>query len=470
MADNEYDFLVIGAGPGGYIAAIRAAQLGLKTALVEKRKSLGGTCLNVGCIPSKALLHSSHLYEGAKKDFAVQGVKSEKITLDLKTMMAHKASVVGDTIKGLDFLISKNNIERFVGAGTITAKGEVTLSPGGKGKKQVLNSKAIVIATGSDVASLAGIDIDEKQIVSSTGALEFPKVPNTMVVIGAGVIGLELASVWRRLGAEVTVVEVLDHILLGMDGEISKQMERILKRQGFNFRLSSKVIGVKKAKTGVTVAVERVNGGDVERIKADVVLVSVGRVPYTEGLGLENIGIKLDEHGFVPVNDYFQTSAEGVYAIGDVIGGVMLAHKAEDEGVVLAEMIAGQSGHIDYDTIPSIIYTWPEVAGVGKTEEQLKQAGIKYNTGKFPFTANARARAMGDSDGFVKILADAETDRILGAHIIGATAGDLIQECVVAMEFGGSAEDIARTCHGHPGLSEVVKEAALAVAGRALHI
>ena len=470
MADNEFDFLVIGAGPGGYVAAIRAAQLGLKTALVEKRETLGGTCLNVGCIPSKALLHSSHLFEGAQHEFAAQGIKAEKVSLDLKAMMAHKDGVVSDTIKGVDFLIGKNKIERFVGTGAISGKGEVTVDPGGKGKKHVLKSKAIVIATGSDIAPLAGVEIDEKQIVSSTGALELNKVPKKMIVVGAGVIGLEMGSVWRRLGAEVTVVEFLDHILPGMDSEVSKQMQRTLKRQGMKFELSSKVTGAKKAKTGVTLTVEPVAGGDTQELKADVVLVSIGRIPYTDGLGLEAVGVKADARGFIPVNEKFQTSAEGVYAIGDVIGGAMLAHKAEDEGVVLAEMVAGQSGHIDYDAIPAIVYTWPEVAGVGKTEEQLKEADVKYNVGKFPFMANARARAMGDVEGWVKILADAETDRVLGVHIIGAAAGDLIQECVVAMEFGGSAEDIARTCHGHPGLSEVVKEAALAVAGRALHI
>lgn len=470
MADNEFDFVVIGAGPGGYVAAIRAAQLGLSTALVEKRETLGGTCLNVGCIPSKALLHSSHLFEEAGTGFADHGIKASKVELDLKTMMAHKDGVVSDTIKGVDFLMKKNKITRLLGTGVITAKGEVTVDPGGKGKKEVLKAKHIVIATGSDVAPLPGVDIDEKQIVSSTGALALPKVPKSLIVVGAGVIGLEMGSVWRRLGAEVTVVEFLDHILPGMDAELSKHTQRTLRRQGMNFEMSRKVTAAKKAKSGVTLTVESVKGGDIEEMKAEIVLVAIGRKPYTDGLGLDEIGVERDERGFVKVNDKFQTSVDGVYAIGDVIGGAMLAHKAEDEGVVLAEIVAGQSGHIDYDAIPGIVYTWPEVASVGKTEEQLKEAGIEYNIGKFPFTANARARAMGDVEGFVKILADATTDRVLGVHILGPAAGDLIQECVVAMEFGGSAEDIARTCHGHPGLSEVVKEAALAVAERALHI
>ena len=469
MADNEFDFLVIGAGPGGYVAAIRAAQLGMKTALVEKRETLGGTCLNVGCIPSKALLHSSHLYEGAAHEYAAFGIKTGKVELDLKSMMANKDGVVADTVKGVDFLVKKNKITRFLGAGAITGKGEVTVTPA-KGAPDVLKAKQIVIATGSDVAPLPGVAIDEKQIVSSTGALELAKVPKTMVVVGAGVIGLEMGSVWRRLGADVTVVEFLDHILPGMDSELSKQTQQLLEKQGMTFQLSHKVTGAKSSKSAVTLSVEPVAGGDAQEIKAEVVLVAIGRRPYIQDLGLENAGVEVEKGGFVVVNDHFQTNVEGIYAIGDVIGGAMLAHKAEDEGAVLAEIVAGQSGHIDYDAIPGIVYTWPEVAAVGKTEEQLKEAGVNYNAGKFPFMANARARAMGDVDGFVKILADAETDRVLGVHILGPAAGDLIQECVVAMEFGGSAEDIARTCHGHPGLSEVVKEAALAVAGRALHI
>ncbi|MEK9677421.1 MAG: dihydrolipoyl dehydrogenase [Rhodospirillaceae bacterium] len=468
MADT-YDVTVIGGGPGGYVAAIRAAQLGGKVALVEKRSTLGGTCLNVGCIPSKALLHSSHIYAEAQHSFAKHGIKAKDVSLDLKTMMAHKDGVVSDTIKGVDFLMKKNKIDRLLGTGTITATGKVDITPE-KGKKQSITTKNIIIATGSDVTTLPGVEVDEKQIVTSTGALELSKVPNSMVVIGAGVIGLEMGSVWSRLGAKVTVVEFMDNILFGMDGEISKNMRHILKKQGLDFKLGAKVTGAKKAKTGVTLTIQPKAGGNAETLKADVVLVSIGRRPFTDGLGLDKVGVKMDERGFIQTDGHFKTNVDGIYAIGDVIGGAMLAHKAEDEGVVLAEMLAGQSGHIDYDAIPGIVYTWPEVAGLGKTEEQLKEAGVNYNVGKFPFTANARARAMGDTEGFVKILADAETDAVLGVHIVGAAAGELIQECVTVMEFGGAAEDIARICHGHPGLSEVVKEAALAVDGRALHM
>lgn len=468
MADNNFDVVVIGAGPGGYVAAIRAAQLGLSAAIVEKRETLGGTCLNVGCIPSKALLHTSHMYHAAHDGFAAMGIKASKVDLDLKAMMAYKDGVVGDTVKGVDYLMKKNKITRLLGTGSIPAAGQVTVT-GADGKAETIQAGNIIIATGSGVTPLPGVDIDEKQIVSSTGALELPKVPKTMAVIGAGVIGLELGSVWSRLGAEVTVIEFLDHVLPGMDAEISKHMQRTLKKQKIGLKLSSKVTGARKSKTSVTLDVEPVAGGEAAQVKADVVLVAVGRRPYTDGLGLEGLGIEPDK-GFIPVDAHFQTKVPGVYAIGDVIGGAMLAHKAEDEGVAVAEIIAGQSGHIDYDAIPGIVYTWPEVAGLGKTEEQLKEAGIEYNVGKFPFTANARARAMGDTDGFVKILADKETDRVLGVHILGPAAGDLIQECVAVMEFGGSAEDIARTCHGHPGLPEAVKEAALDAGGRALHI
>ncbi len=467
MADTTYDVTYIGAGPGGYVSAIRAAQLGLKVAIVEKRPTLGGTCLNVGCIPSKALLHSSHLYEEATDGMASHGVIASGVKLDLKTMMGHKDSVVSDTIKGVDYLMKKNKIDRLLGTGSIAAPGSVTVTDD-KGKSQTITTKNIVIATGSDVAPLPGVEIDEKLIVSSTGALELTKVPKKMIVIGAGVIGLELGSVWRRLGAEVEVVEFLDVCLPGSDAEVSKIAQRSLKKQGMKFKMKSKVTGAKTSKTGVTLTVEPRDGGDAEEMKADCVLVAIGRRPYTEGLGLEAAGVEMDR-GFIKTTDGFKTNVAGIYAIGDVIGGMMLAHKAEDEGVVLAEMLAGQSGHINYDAIPAIVYTWPEVASVGKTEEQLKEAGIAYNAGKFNFTANARARAMSATDGFVKILADAATDEVLGVHIVGPAAGDLIQECVVAMEFGGSAEDIARTCHGHPGLSEVVKEAALDVDNRALH-
>jgi dihydrolipoamide dehydrogenase len=470
MAEEPFDVVVIGAGPGGYVAAIRAAQLGLKTALVEKRETLGGTCLNVGCIPSKALLQSSHLFEEANHTFADHGIKSGKMTVDVAAMMKRKDSVVGDTVKGIDFLMNKNKITVVTGTGTITAADEVSVAAGKSKKKQVLKTENIIIASGSDVAPLPGVDIDEKQIVSSTGALTLSKVPKTMVVIGAGVIGLEMGSVWRRLGAKVTVVEFLDCVFPGMDGEISKQAQRIFGKQGIEFKLSTKVTGAKKTKDGVTLSMESVDGKSKETMQADVVLVAIGRRPYIEGLGLDKVGVEVTDRGFVKVDGDYQTNVPGIFAIGDTIGGAMLAHKAEEEGYVCAELIAGQSGHIDYNAIPGVVYTWPEVAGVGKTEEQLKEDGVEYKVGKFPFSANARARANNDTDGFVKILSDKTTDRILGVHIIGPEAGDLIQEAVVAMEFGASAEDLARTSHGHPGLSEAVKEAALGAYDKALHI
>jgi len=467
---EAYDLIVIGGGPGGYVAATRAAQLGLKTAIVEKRGALGGTCLNVGCIPSKALLQSSHHYHVAETEFAHHGIKA-KISLDLKTMMGRKDKVVADLTQGVEFLMKKNKVDYVIGEGTIKAAGEVVITPPKKGaKKQTLKTDNILIATGSDVAPLPGVKIDEKKIVSSTGALDLKTVPKTLCVVGAGVIGLELGSVWRRLGAKVTVVEFLDHILPGMDAEISKQMQRTLKKQGIEFKLSTKVTGAKTAKAGVTLTTEPVAGGKKETMKVEIVLAAIGRLPFTNGLGVDKAGVEMDDRGFVKVDEDFQTNVEGIFAIGDVIGGAMLAHKAEDEGVVCVEVMAGQSGHIDYDSIPGIVYTWPEVASVGKTEEQLKDAGVKYNVGKFPFTANSRARCNADTDGFVKILADAATDAVLGCHIIGPEAGDLIQEVVVAMELSGSAEDIARICHGHPGLSEAVKEAALAANGRAFHM
>ncbi len=468
MAEEPFDVVVIGAGPGGYVTAIRAAQLGLKTALVEKRETLGGTCLNIGCIPSKALLQSSHLYEEANHTFADHGIKAGKMTVDVTAMLKRKDAVVSDTVKGIDFLMKKNKITVVTGTGAITAADEVSVTQGKK--KQVLKTENIIIATGSDVAPLPGVKIDEKQIVSSTGALTLTKVPKSMVVIGAGVIGLEMGSVWRRLGAKVTVVEFLDCVFPGMDGEISKQAQRIFGKQGMEFKLSTKVTGAKAGKDGVALTMESVDGSKKETLKADVVLVAIGRRPYIEGLGLDKVGVEVTDRGFVKVDDDYQTNVPGIFAIGDAIGGAMLAHKAEEEGYVCAELIAGQSGHIDYNAIPGVVYTWPEVAGVGKTEEQLKEAGIEYKIGKFPFSANARARANNDTDGFVKILSDAKTDRILGAHIIGPEAGDLIQEVVVAMEFGGSAEDLARTSHGHPGLSEAVKEAALGAYDKPLHI
>ncbi len=468
MAD-PYDLIIIGGGPGGYVAAIRAAQLGLKVACVEKRGSLGGTCLNVGCIPSKAMLQSSHHYESAVHEFAAHGVKTGKVVVDLKTMVGRKDKVVEDLTKGIEFLFKKNNIDYIIGAATITAAGTVEVAPQA-GDSHVLTTQSIIIATGSDVAPLPGVTIDEKKIVSSTGALALTKVPRSMIVVGGGVIGLELGSVWRRLGASVTVVEYLDDILPGMDAEIVKQMTRTMKKQGMKFKLKSKVASATTSKDGVILSVEPRDGGEPEKMNADVVLVAIGRRPYSDGLGLDAVGVAVDKRGFITVDHNFQTNVPGIFAIGDVIGGAMLAHKAEEEGVAIAELLAGQSGHVNYDVIPGVVYTHPEVATLGKTEEQLTADGIAYSVGKFPFSANSRARCNGDSDGFVKILADSATDRVLGVHIIGPAAGDLIQEAVSVMEFGGSAEDIARTCHAHPGLSESVKEAALAVAGRAIHM
>lgn len=468
MSDNSFDVVIIGGGPGGYVAAIRAAQLGLKTACVEKRGALGGTCLNVGCIPSKALLTASHHFEAAGHELGAFGVKVGKVDLDLAAMLGHKEKVVADNTKGIEFLFKKNKVTYVIGAGTITAPGQVKVT--GKDGEQTLSAKAIIIATGSDVTPLPGVEIDEEVIVSSTGALNLPKVPKSMVVIGGGVIGLELGTVWRRLGAEVTVVEFLDKILPFNDGEVSKSMQKILAKQGFQFKLGTKVTKAVKKGKQVTLTVEPAAGGAAEEIKADVVLVAIGRRPYTEGLGLDAVGVKLNPRGFVEVDGHYRTSVPGIYAIGDVIGGAMLAHKAEEEGVALAEMLAGQHGHVNYDAIPSVVYTWPEVASVGKSEEQLKAEGVAYKVGKFPFTANGRARSMNETEGFVKVLADATTDKVLGAHIVGANAGDLIAELVMAMEFGAASEDVARTCHAHPGLGEAVKEACLAVLGRALHV
>ncbi len=468
MSENSFDVVVIGGGPGGYVAAIRAAQLGLKTACVEKRGALGGTCLNVGCIPSKALLTASHHYEAAGHELGAFGVKVGKVDLDLGTMMSFKDKVVADNTKGVEFLFKKNKVTYVVGAGRISGPGQVAVT--GKDGERSLTAKAIIVATGSDVTPLPGVEIDEETIVSSTGALALPKVPKSMVVIGAGVIGLELGTVWRRLGTEVTVVEYLDRILPFNDGEISKQMQRILGKQGIAFKLGAKVAKAVKKGKHVTLTLEPAAGGAAEEITADVVLVAIGRKPYTQGLGLEEVGVKTNARGFIEVDGHFRTSVPGIYAIGDVIGGAMLAHKAEDEGVALAEMLAGQHGHVNYDAIPSVVYTWPEVASVGRTEEQLKAAGVEYKVGKFPFTANGRARSMNETDGFVKILSDARTDRILGAHVIGPAAGDLIAELVLAMEFGAAAEDVARTCHAHPALGEAVKEAALAVDGRPIHM
>jgi len=465
----SYDLIVIGTGPGGYVCAIRAAQLGMKVAVVEKRATPGGTCLNVGCIPSKALLHATELFEEAGHSFAKMGIGVSKPKLDLKAMMAFKDEGVSGNVKGVEFLFRKNKVESFTGAGRIVAAGKVEVT-GADGKTQLLETKNIVIATGSDVAKLKGIDIDEKRIVSSTGALSLDKVPEKLVVIGAGVIGLELGSVWRRLGSAVTVVEFLDRVLPGMDSEVCKQTQRLFEKQGMTFKLGSKVTAVDASGKKLKVKVEPAKGGEAETIDADVVLVSIGRVPYTEGLGLNEAGIALDDRGRVAVDDHFQTNVKGVYAIGDVIRGAMLAHKAEDEGVAVAEIIAGQAGHVNYDAIPNVIYTYPEIASVGKTEDELKAEGVACAVGKFPFTANARAKVNNTTEGFVKIVADAKTDRVLGVHIVGPHAGTMIAEATIAMEFGASSEDIARTCHAHPTLNEAVKEAALAVDKRAIHM
>jgi dihydrolipoamide dehydrogenase len=465
----RYDLIVIGSGPGGYVCAIRAAQLGMKVAVVEKDKTFGGTCLNIGCIPSKALLHASELYDQAGHLFDRMGIKLGKPKLDLPGMMKFKDEGVEGNVKGVAFLFKKNKVESFRGIGRIAGNDAVEVTGAG-GQSEMLEAKAIVIATGSDVARLPGIEIDEKRVVSSTGALALDKVPERLLVIGAGVIGLELGSVWRRLGSEVVVVEFLDRILPGMDNEVCRQFHRLLEKQGMTFKLSSKVTGVAAAGGALQAAVAPANGGAPQAIGADVVLLSIGRVPYTEGLGLEAAGVKKDNKGRIIVDAHFATSVPGIHAIGDVIAGPMLAHKAEEEGVAVAEVLAGQAGHVNYDVIPNVVYTFPEIASVGKSEEELKTAGINYNVGKFPFTANPRARVNLETEGFVKILADARTDRVLGVHILGADAGNMIAEAAVAMEFGAAAEDIARTCHPHPTLSEAVKEAALAVEKRAINM
>ena len=465
----SYDLIVIGSGPGGYVCAIRAAQLGLKTAVIEKRATFGGTCLNIGCIPSKAMLHASELYEEATHQFGDMGIKVGTPTVDLAALLKYKDKGVDGNVKGVAYLFKKNKVEPFVGSGRIVAPGKVEVTAD-DGKTQVLEAKTIVIATGSDVARLPGIDIDEKRIVSSTGALELAKVPKKLLIVGAGIIGLELGSVWRRLGAEVTIVEFLDHILPGIDGEVARQFHRMLQKQGLAFKLAAKVTAVDASGKTLKVKVEpAAGGGAAETIEADVVLVAIGRVPYTAGLGLEEIGVKRDNRGRIVVDSHYKTNVDGIYAVGDVIAGSMLAHKAEDEGVAVAEIIAGQAGHVNYDVIPNVVYTNPEIASVGKTEEELKAAGIAYNAGKFPFTANGRAKVNLTTEGFVKILADAKTDRVLGVHILGADAGNMIGEAAIAMEFGASSEDIARTCHAHPTLTEAIKEAALAVGKRAIN-
>jgi dihydrolipoamide dehydrogenase len=468
---ERYDLIVIGTGPGGYVCAIKAAQLGLKTAVIEKRSTLGGTCLNIGCIPSKALLHASEMFAEASHSLPELGVEVGQPKLNLAKMLAHKDATVKSNVEGIAFLMKKNKIDVYTGTGKIIGEGKVAVAAD-KGDTLELESTNIVIATGSDVAGIPGVDVafDEKIIVSSTGALELGKVPEHMVVVGGGVIGLELGSVWARLGAKVTVIEFLDKVLGQMDGEVSKQFQRLLAKQGLTFKLGAKVTEVTKSGKGANVTFEPVKGGDAETASADVVLVATGRKPYTEGLGLETAGVVMDGHGRVHIDDHFRTNIPGIYAIGDVVAGPMLAHKAEDEGVAVAEILAGQAGHVNYGVIPGVVYTQPEVASVGKTEEELKAEGVDYKIGKFPFSANGRARAMLQPGGFVKILADKQSDKVLGAHILGFGAGEMIHEAAVLMEFGGSAEDLARTCHAHPTMSEAVKEAALGAFQKTIHL
>ena len=469
--EMAYDVVIIGSGPGGYVCAIKAAQLGLKVAVVEKRDTFGGTCLNIGCIPSKALLHASEVFEEAGHSFDALGVEINKPKLNLTKMMAHKDAVVKANVSGVAFLFKKNKIDAHIGTGTVIGEGKVKVTAQ-DGTETILEAKNIVIATGSDVSGIPGVDVafDEKVIVSSTGAIALDKVPGHLVVVGGGVIGLELGSVWARLGAKVTVVEYLDKLLGPMDADVSKHFQRLMEKQGLVIRTGAKVTGVVKAKKGATVTFEPVAGGAAETIDADVVLVATGRRPFTDGLGLAKAGVVMDKGGRVEIDNHWRTSIPGIFAIGDVVKGPMLAHKAEDEGVAVAEIMAGQHGHVNFDVIPGVVYTSPEVASVGKTEEELKAAGIAYKTGKFPFTANGRARAMQHTDGFVKILADAATDRVLGVHILGFAAGELIHECAVLMEFGGSSEDLARTCHAHPTMSEAVREAALGTFAKSIHI
>ena len=470
MANETFDLVVIGAGPGGYVAAIRAAQLGMKVAVVEKNATLGGTCLNVGCIPSKALLQSSHLFEEAGHDLAAHGIVVAAPTLDFAQMMKRKGEVVGATTKGIEFLFKKNKIAWLQGAGRIDAAGKVSvLGPDGA-VKDAVSAKNILIAAGSEVTPLPGVAIDEKKIVSSTGALELASVPKRLVVVGAGIIGLELGSVWRRLGSDVTVVEFLDRITPGVDDEVTKFLQRALAKQGLKFKLGAKVTKAETTAEGVTLTVEPSKGGAAETLQADVVLVSIGRRPYVAGLGLDKVGVKLTERGRIAVDAHFQTSVPGIYAIGDVVDGPMLAHKASEDGIACVETLAGQKGHVNWDLVPSVIYTQPEAAWVGKTEEQLKAAGVAYKIGKYPFTADPRSRANAATEGFVKVLADKTTDRVLGVHIFGAEAGTMIGEAGLAMEFAASAEDIGRVCHAHPTVNEALKEAALAAWEKPIHL
>jgi dihydrolipoamide dehydrogenase len=468
MQDSIFDLIVIGGGPGGYVAAIRAAQLGMKVACVDKRAALGGTCLNVGCIPSKALLQSSEKYVEAKSHLAEHGITVGDVGLDLAKMMGRKDRVVADLVKGIDFLFRKNKVERIAGAARFTAPGQIAVRT--NGSEATYAAQRVLIATGSESMPLPGVEVDEKRIVTSTGALALAEVPKHLVVVGGGYIGLEMGSVWRRLGAEVTVVEFLDTILPNMDGSVANLMHRVLERQGLKFKLGTKVVGSDRTASGVSLTLEPAKGGARETLACDVVLVSIGRRPFTEGLGLETIGVARDNRGTVNVDGSFRTNVDNVYAIGDVAPGPMLAHKAEDEGIAAVEGMAGQATHINYDAIPAVVYTWPEAASVGRSEEALKKDGVSYKVGKFPFTANSRARANGYTEGLVKILADGKTDAILGVHIVGPDAGTMIAELALAMEFGASAEDIARTSHAHPTLNEAVREAALAVGGAAIHV
>ncbi len=470
MEQQSFDVVIIGGGPGGYQAALRGAQLGMKVACVEERPRLGGTCLNVGCIPSKALLESSERYSAAQHQFAEHGILFKELSVDLPRLLGHKESVVDDLGKGIDFLFKKNGVTRLLGRGRLVGSQTIEVSIDGEEETRRIHGRHIVVATGSQSASLPGVEVDEQRIVSSTGALSFDEVPRHLIVIGAGYIGLELGSVWRRLGAEVTVVEYLDRITPGMDSEMAIQLHKALERQGVKFRLGQKVLAARAEQNQVVLNVEAAAGGGMQTMNADRVLVAIGRRPNTEGVGLEALGISTDKKGRILVDDKFGTNVEGVYAIGDVIGGAMLAHKASEEGIALMERLAGRHPHLNYNAIPSVIYTWPEVASVGATEEALKETGIAYRSGRFPFAANSRSRAKADTQGLVKILADARTDEVLGVHIIGPDAGTLIHEAVVAMEFKASAEDIASVCHAHPTLPEALKEAALAVDGRALHI
>ncbi len=466
---EEFDLVIIGGGPAGYVAAIKAAQLGFKTANIEKRDTLGGTCLNVGCIPSKALLHSSELYEEAAHSFTKHGIKVKGLDIDIDAMQANKDDIVKGLTVGIEGLFKKNKVTRVIGTAELISNSEIKVTKK-DGKTETLKTKRILLATGSEVTPLPGVEIDGKKIISSDQAINLKKVPKKLIVIGAGVIGLELGSVWRRLGASVTVVEYLDRVFPPMDLEVSKECEKIFTKQGIEFKLSQKVTSAKITDKGVNLTLESVKDAKKEQIAADIVLVAIGRKPYTKGLGLEKLGVKLDDRGRVEVDNHFATNISGIFAIGDIIKGPMLAHKAEEDGVAAVEFMAGQKGHVDYNIMPSVVYTHPEVAMIGQTEEQLKASGRAYKKGKFPFMANSRARAIGETDGFVKILADSITDEVLGVHIVGPQAGTIINELSVAMAYRASAEDIARICHSHPDLNEAVKEAALATYFKPIHM